>query len=87
MLKKSVKIGIIISGVVIAIAVFMMFIPVTKNVQTEIANPASKYCIEKGGQSVIETDSNGSQYGICKFPNGSECDEWKYFRGECSPKP
>ncbi len=55
--------------------------------QTQIANPASVYCIQHGGQSVIKTDTNGSQYGICQFSNGSTCDEWKYFRGECTPTP
>jgi hypothetical protein len=27
----------------------------------------------------------GNQNGICIFPDGSECDEWAYFRGECGP--
>jgi hypothetical protein len=22
---------------------------------------------------------------MCIFPDGSECDEWAYFRGECGP--
>ena len=31
--------------------------------------------------------SDGSQNGICVFPDGSECDEWAYFRGECGLAP
>jgi putative hemolysin len=26
---------------------------------------------------------DGSESGICIFCNGTVCDEWKYFRGEC----
>ena len=50
-----------------------------------IANPASNYCIEQGGTSEIRTAEDGSQSGVCKFPDGSECDEWAFFRGECAP--
>lgn len=48
-----------------------------------ISNPAAKYCIEQGFKSEIRTAADGSQYGVCTFPNGSACDEWKYFRDEC----
>lgn len=50
-----------------------------------IANPASAFCQEKGGQSEIVTAADGSQSGVCKFDDGSSCDEWQYFRGECQP--
>lgn len=50
-----------------------------------IANPASVYCVNNGGVSKIVTAADGSQGGICVFPNGSQCDEWAYYRGECSP--
>ena len=50
-----------------------------------IANPASTYCVEKGGTSQIRTAEDGSQYGVCTFPNGSECEEWAFFKGECAP--
>jgi hypothetical protein len=50
-----------------------------------IANPASTYCVEQGGTSEIRTAEDGSQSGVCKFPDGSECDEWAFFRGECVP--
>ncbi|MCU0679170.1 MAG: DUF333 domain-containing protein [Planctomycetes bacterium] len=53
---------------------------------TQLPNPASAYCEEQGGTSEIRTATDGSQSGVCKFTDGSECDEWKFFRGECGPK-
>jgi putative hemolysin len=50
-----------------------------------IANPASTYCVEQGGTSDIRTAEDGSQSGVCTFPDGSECEEWAFFRGECAP--
>jgi hypothetical protein len=46
-------------------------------------NPASVYCEQNGNTLEIRTADDGSQYGICVFPDGSTCDEWDYFRGEC----
>ena len=53
--------------------------------QTQIANPASVNCIEKGGTLKI-MDGEGGQSGICPLPDGTECEEWAYFRGECPKK-
>jgi uncharacterized protein len=50
-----------------------------------IANPASTYCVEQGGTSEIRTAEDSSQYGVCSFPDGSACEEWAFFRGECAP--
>ena len=50
-----------------------------------IANPASTYCLEQGGTSEIHTAEDGSQSGMCTFPDGSECEEWAFFRAECTP--
>lgn len=52
--------------------------------KTQVANPASIYCLENGGNISIRTDKSGEQYGVCIFSNGSECEEWKFFRGECN---
>jgi len=52
---------------------------------TGMANPASVYCQEQGGTLEMRTDADGGQYGVCIFPDGSECEEWAFFRGECSP--
>jgi putative hemolysin len=51
--------------------------------QANMPNPASVYCEQNGNQLEIRTAADGSQSGICVFPDGSTCDEWAYFRGEC----
>jgi uncharacterized protein len=53
--------------------------------QLGIPNPASVYCEQQGNKLEIQTASDGSQNGVCVFPDGSTCDEWAYFRGECGP--
>jgi putative hemolysin len=47
-------------------------------------NPASVYCEEQGGRLEMRSDANGT-YGVCIFDDGSECEEWAYYRGECAP--
>lgn len=56
---------------------------------TEMANPASVNCVNLGGRVDIRTDpTSGGQYGVCVFSNGTECEEWKLFRGEpCETTP
>lgn len=49
-----------------------------------MANPASVYCEEQGGALEIR-EENGGQGGYCIFEDGSECEEWEYYRGECTP--
>ncbi|MEX0868309.1 MAG: DUF333 domain-containing protein [Nitriliruptoraceae bacterium] len=58
--------------------------PTTDNSEPGLPNPASVYCVEQGGELEIVTTSTGEQ-GICRFRDGSSCDEWAYFRGECQP--
>lgn len=52
-----------------------------------IPNPASLYCEQNGNKLEIQTAADGSQTGVCIFPDGSTCDEWAYFRGECGMEP
>jgi putative hemolysin len=49
---------------------------------SQIANPASEFCIENGGRLEIRQDLQG-EAGFCIFEDGSECEEWAYFNGEC----
>lgn len=61
--------------------------PTEKAENTQIANPASVNCIEKGGKLSIVDQPEG-QVGMCTLPDGTICDEWLFFRGECAtPSP
>ena len=51
--------------------------------QAGLPNPASVYCEQNGNKLEIRTAADSSQYGMCVFPDGSTCDEWAYYRGEC----
>jgi putative hemolysin/Tol biopolymer transport system component len=59
--------------------------PASPTAKAGMANPASVYCEQKGGKLELRQDASGGVAGICIFPDGSECDEWAYFRGECQP--
>jgi putative hemolysin len=52
---------------------------------SEVANPASAFCEAQGGTVELRTGEDGSQQGVCVFADGSECDEWAFYRGECQP--
>ena len=57
----------------------------TDKPQVGMPNPASVYCEQNGNTLEIRTADDGSQNGTCIFPDGSTCDEWAYYRGECGP--
>lgn len=57
----------------------------TQEMVVGLANPASVHCEEQGGTLEIRSDADGGQYGVCIFSDGSECEEWAYFNGECQP--
>ena len=59
--------------------------PATATAVTNIANPASVYCQENGGRTEFRQGATGGVAGLCVLPDGSTCDEWAYFRGECGP--
>ena len=50
----------------------------------ELANPASKYCVDLGYKLEMREESGGTA-GYCVFPDGSECEEWTFYRSECEP--
>jgi len=44
-----------------------------------MANPASTYCVEKGGTVDIRQTEAG-QLGWCRLPDGAEVEEWTLYR-------
>lgn len=49
----------------------------------QMANPASVYCNAAGYHEENHTDASGGEYGVCIFPDGTECQSWAFFQGEC----
>jgi putative hemolysin len=49
-----------------------------------IANPAAVFCKEKNYQYVIRRNPDGSEYGVCIFPDKAECEEWAFYQGTCN---
>jgi len=50
-----------------------------------MANPASVYCEEQGGELDIRTGEGDGEIGVCIFEDGSSCEEWAFYQGECKP--
>lgn len=50
--------------------------------EAAVPNPASKNCLDKGGRLETLKETAG-EMGICKFTDGTECEEWKFYRDEC----
>ena len=51
--------------------------------QPRLANPAAVYCEEQEGITENKTFKSGER-GFCIFPDGSQCDEWDLYRGDCT---
>jgi len=47
-----------------------------------LPNPASVYCVEQGYELNIVENADG-QVGMCVFADGTQCEEWSFYRGEC----
>ena len=54
-----------------------------ENVEEEMvwmANPASVYCVEQWGELIPMEDEEWNQYAMCRLADGTEVEEWEYFR-------
>lgn len=89
MLRKILFLTVMASFILIGCTSQVVKFDVNSNNQSnalgvKLANPASVYCTNQGGKLEIKTDPTG-QYGMCKFKDGSECEEWAYFNKKCKP--
>ncbi|MCL5090784.1 MAG: DUF333 domain-containing protein [Patescibacteria group bacterium] len=50
--------------------------------ETTLPNPASQNCLDKGG-TLKQVEETAGTLGICQFSDGSQCEEWQFFRDEC----
>jgi putative hemolysin len=48
-----------------------------------LANPASEYCVQQGGQVEI-VDAADGQVGYCQLPDGTRIEEWEFFRSQAT---
>ncbi|HTP11561.1 MAG TPA: DUF333 domain-containing protein [Anaerolineae bacterium] len=58
-------------------------IAATQPPAANLPNPASENCVKQGGTVSIQKNADGSEYGLCIFPDGKQCEEWAMQRGEC----
>jgi hypothetical protein len=65
----------------LVLALLLIIIGCTQG--TQVANPASVYCEEQNNTLEIRDTPEG-QVGYCVFEDGAECEEWSYYRGECT---
>ena len=49
---------------------------------TEVGNPASEYCVNQWWTFEI-VSSDTAIYGECTLPDGTKCEEWAFYNGEC----
>ena len=54
-------------------------------VAPNMANPAAVHCTRHGYTYETRLGTDGQGFGVCIFPDGTECDGWAFFRGECGP--
>ena len=45
-----------------------------------MANPASVYCVEQWGELIPMEDEEWNQYAMCRLADGTEVEEWEYYR-------
>lgn len=72
----------LIFGVIIFSLVYVI-LDHYRNTNFQRANPASEYCIEQGGELIFENSSDGV-YGVCIFGDGTKCEEWDFYNGNCN---
>ena len=65
---------------------FFIFLLCAPHIQAQdiktFRNPAAVYCKAMGYQYELRKDQRGNVYGVCIFPDQSECDAWDFYKGK-----
>jgi putative hemolysin len=77
------KVVIVVIAIVLVSLASKFLIHSKNTTNTQIANPASVNCIKNGGK-LSNIDKPEGQVGMCTFSDGSVCEEWAFFRGNCN---
>jgi putative hemolysin len=77
---KWMLLGIVVMGLLLAACGGPA--AVKEEAQSGLANPASVYCQGLGYTEETRENAEG-QYGVCIFPDNSECDTWDFLAGRC----
>lgn len=66
---------------ILAVSVVGCSMSLSDNEKTKVGmpNPASVYCIDKGGKLVKVTNEKGDSFD-CILPDGERIDEWALYR-------
>jgi len=51
---------------------------------TALSNPATVYCLSRGGEFIMEKTLAGATEGLCRLKDGTECEVWAMYKGECA---
>jgi putative hemolysin len=60
--------------------------PISEKVEERnvgMINHASENCGFKKGNLEMRKNPGGSEYGVCVFAEGKECEEWALYKGDC----
>ncbi|MDF1497441.1 MAG: DUF333 domain-containing protein [Patescibacteria group bacterium] len=51
---------------------------------TALSNPATVYCLSRGGEFTMKKTLAGTTEGYCTLDDGQECEVWAMYKGECA---
>jgi len=82
--KKEFNRKVMFFGILFLIGVFVLIFFKFVSLYSKpinVLSPMVVDCEKNGGEYVIITNDDGSQSGVCKLPDGTNCTDEKYYQG------
>ncbi len=87
MKKKTIMIGLLLVVGLILLSFYSSKDREINEEQIDIsvgaADPAPRYARKMGCERRVDKTKEEGDYAYCIFPDGSECEEWAFYRGKC----